>query len=51
MRLFTIDIQTDDLEQVDDPLANKSIREKKAIRDQMRKDLFKRLYSGKVTTW
>lgn len=51
MRLFTIDIQTDDLEPVDDPLAHKSIREKKAIRDQMRKDLKKKLYSEKTTTW
>jgi class 3 adenylate cyclase len=45
MRLFTIDMQTDDLEPVDDPMAGKAIKDKKAIRDQMRKDLFRRLYS------
>lgn len=51
MRLFTIDIQTEDLEEVDDPMYFKSIREKKQIRDKMKRDLFKKLYSGKVTTW
>ena len=51
MRLFTIDIQTEDLESCEDPLQHKSIREKKAIRDQMKRDLFKRLYSGSITTW
>lgn len=33
MRLFTIDIQTEDMEVVSDPLKDKSIREKKSIRD------------------
>jgi len=28
-----------------------SIKEKKTIRDQMRTDLIKRLYSGELSTW
>ena len=51
MRLFTIDMQTDDLQRVDDPMGGLSIKEKKQIRDQMKSDLIKRLYSGDVTTW
>lgn len=39
MRLFTVDIQTDDMEVTDDLLAELPIREKKAIRDEMRKRL------------
>jgi len=51
MRLFTIDIQTEDMEVTDDPLANVSIKEKKAIRDEMRKRLHEKLYKGEITTW
>ena len=50
MRLFTITIQTEDMEQVDDPMLHKPIKEKKAIRDKLRKDLFAKLNSGKTTT-
>lgn len=51
MRFYTITIQTDDLEAVDDPMAGKPIKEKKATRDTLRKDLFARLHSGQTTTW
>ena len=51
MRFYTITIQTDDLEAVDDPMAEKPIKEKKAIRDTLRKDLFAKLNSGQTTTW
>ena len=51
MRLFTIDIQTDDLEPIDDPLQNLSIKEKKEVRDEIRKRLFQRFASGESTTW
>ena len=51
MRLFTVDIQTDDLEPSDDPLADVPIREKKAIRDEMRRRLHEQLYKGETTTW
>jgi len=51
MRFYTIAIQTDDLEACDDPMADKPIKEKKAIRDALRKDLFAKLHSGQTTTW
>ena len=51
MRLFTIDIQTDDLEPIDDPLQDLSIKEKKEVRDEIRKRIFQRFASGESTTW
>ena len=51
MRLFTVDIQTDDMEPSEDPLAEVPIREKKAIRDEMRRRLHEQLYRGETTTW
>ena len=51
MRLFTVDIQTEDMEPADDPLADVPIREKKAIRDEMRRRLREQLRSGETTTW
>ena len=51
MRLFTVDIQTDDLEPSEDPLIDVPIREKKAIRDEMRKRLHQQLSKGETTTW
>jgi hypothetical protein len=39
------------MEPVEDPMINKPIKEKKAIRDKLRKDLFAKLNSGKSTTW
>lgn len=51
MRLFTVDIQTEDLEPADDPLADVPIREKKAIRDEMRRRLHEQLAAGETTTW
>lgn len=51
MRLYTIDIQTDEMEVVDDLMLNLKIKEKKASRDKLRKDMFKRLHNGSVTTW
>lgn len=46
MQLFTVDIQTEQLEPADDPLADVPIREKKAIRDEMRRRLHEQLYKG-----
>ena len=51
MRLFTVDIQTDDLEPSEDPLIDVPIREKKAIRDEMRRRLHQQLSKGETTTW
>ena len=51
MRLFTVDIQTEDMEPADDPLADAAIREKKAIRDEMRRRLHEELENGATTTW
>ena len=51
MRLYTVDIQTNNLEIIDDPMLNMKIKEKKAIRDKLRKDMFKQLLTGKITTW
>lgn len=51
IRLFTICLETDNLEAMDDPMEFLSIREKKAVRDEMRKTLFKKLNSGEMSTW
>jgi hypothetical protein len=51
MRLYTITMQTENLEIVDDPLHGSSVKDKKAIRDKMRKDMFARLFNGTLTTW
>lgn len=51
MRLYTITIDYDDLEPTDDPLLHKSIKDKKSIRDKLRKELFNKLFSGSMTTW
>lgn len=51
MRLYTITIQTDDLTVEEDLLQSYSIKDKKAIRDEQRKELFKKLFSGTKTTW
>ncbi len=44
-------LETECLQADDDPLQHISIKEKKAIRDKMRKDLFKKLNFGELTTW
>lgn len=44
-------MNTENLQSDDDPLNNCTIREKKAVRDKIRKDLFKKLNTGEVTTW
>ncbi len=51
MRLFTIDVQTEDLERTQDPLHDKNLRDKKSLRDRMRNELLEKLFSGKETTW
>ena len=51
MRLYTMTLQTWDMEGVSDPLYSKSIKEKKSIRDKIRRELFAKLYQGKITTW
>jgi len=40
MRLFTVDINIDELNPIQDPLGDKEIREKKYLRYKMRKTLF-----------
>ena len=40
MRLYTISFYTDELEEVDDELLYDSIKNKKKLRDQLRKDMF-----------
>lgn len=51
MRLYTISICQENLESVDDPLLFLPIKEKKSIRDKIRKDLFSKLFTGNITTW
>ena len=51
MRLYTITMQTENMEIVEDPLHGSPIKEKKVIRDKMRKDMFARLFNGTYTTW
>lgn len=51
IRIFTVTLETEDLESMDDPMEFLSIREKKAVRDEMRKTLFKKLNSGEMSTW
>ena len=51
MRLYTISFYTDELEEVEDELLYDSIKNKKKLRDQLRKDMFQRLFSGTKTTW
>jgi len=51
MRLYTITIDYDNLEPVDDPLLNLPIKEKKSIRDKIRKEMFSKLTGGSVTTY
>ena len=51
MRLFTVSIQTHDMEPDQDPLYFRSIKEKKSIRDKMRKELLGKLNTEKISTW
>ena len=51
MKLFTIDINVDDLMPTSDPMSKKKIKDKKAIRDSMRDRMFQELFSGEKTTW
>jgi len=50
VRLFTIDINIDELHPTQDPMEGKSIREKKYLRYKMRKLLFQKLYLGTTTS-
>lgn len=51
VRLFTVDVSTEDMIPIQDPLASKGMKERKQIRDKARKVFFQRLYSGQTTTW
>ena len=51
VRLFTIDMDTEDMLIEDDLIHHLPIKEKKMLRDEMRKTLFKKLNSGEVSTW
>ena len=46
MRLFTIDIQTEDLDNQKDPITCKNMRDKKIIRDKQRDEMLNMLYEG-----
>ena len=51
VKLFTIDIDVNDLLPSTDPMMNKRIKAKKQMRDQMRHKMFEQLYSQEKTTW
>ena len=51
VRLFTIDLKTNNLIPEEDPLRDLGIRDKKTVRDELRKNLFRRLNCGEVSTW
>ena len=51
VRLFTIDLHTSNLVPEEDPLRDLCIRDKKTVRDELRKNLFRRLNCGEVSTW
>lgn len=51
MRLYTVTIDCENLEPTEDPLLSKPIKDKKSIRDKLRKELFSKLFSGNMTTW
>lgn len=51
MRLYTVSINTDNLEANEDPMIYMSIKDKKTVRDSLRKELFNKLFAGIATTW
>ena len=51
MRLFTVDMDFDGLEEKRDRFENMPIKEKKSIRDNEKKNLRHKIDHGKKTTW
>lgn len=51
MRLFTIDIQTDDLVSQTDPITCKNLRDKKIVRDKLRDEMLNKLFKGDQSSW
>lgn len=51
MRLFTVDMEYDNLEEKPYSLLTLTIKEKKHIREAEKKKLMKKLESGRKTTW
>ena len=51
MRLFTVDLDVDHLTAKNDRFMNLSIKEKKTLRETEKKLLFKKIISGKRTTY
>ena len=51
MRLFTIDIDVDNLLPQGDPMGDKDIGVKKKLRDGMRAKMFSAFYKGEITTF
>ena len=51
MRLFTIDIDIDNLLPQGDPMGDKDISVKKKLRDGMRAKMFAAFYKGEITTF
>ena len=51
MRLFTVDINFDNMKSKNDRFSNKTIKEKKTLRDKEKKILLTKIENGSKTTW
>ena len=51
MRLFTVDMEYDNMEEKPYSLLSLTIKEKKQIREAEKKKLMRKLESGRKTTW
>ena len=51
MRLFTIDMNFDGMQSKVDRFSNKTIKEKKTLRDKEKKILLNKIENGQKTTW
>jgi hypothetical protein len=51
MRLYTVTVFTDKLSSTEDPMILFPIKDKKSVRDSLRKELFNKLFAGVATTW
>lgn len=51
MRLFTIDLDFDDMQEKSDRFQNLTIKEKKSLREKEKKALNHKLATGKRSTW
>ena len=51
IKLFTVDMDFDDMEEVEDELMHIPIKEKKHMRDGEKKELRRDLETGRMNTW